>query len=43
MEFGIKGGLAFFSVVAISSNLSTGLQGHKANKKKYNIKIIARL
>jgi hypothetical protein len=39
----IKGGLAFFPVVAISSNLSTSVQGHKTNKKKHNIKIIARL
>jgi hypothetical protein len=34
-------GLAFFPVVAISSNLSTSLPGYKANKKKWNYKIVS--
>jgi hypothetical protein len=35
-------GLAFFPVVAISSNLSTSLYEHKASKKNNKNKIIIR-
>jgi hypothetical protein len=37
---GIISVLAFFPVVAISTNLSTKLLKHKANKKNRKIKII---